>query len=83
MRASPWGAGTCLVADEPGAETEELLVLVLTPREAGVHLPTPKYNQSSLVPMPCPIADSWVSFQPHNQLHSSTSSMGPASSCPL
>lgn len=85
---APWGAGTCLAVDGPGAEAEELLVLDPAWGEVGGSTPPinttiPKYDQTSPAPVPCPTADSWGSFQPHDQIHSSTSScpVGPASFC--
>ena len=68
-RAGPWGADTCLVADGPGAEAEELEVLDLAQgKVAGAHLPInptiPKSNQTSPVPVPCPTADSWAPSSP-------------------
>lgn len=68
----PWDAGTCLAEHGLGGAP-----ILINPTIS-------KYNQTSPVPIPCPIADSQASFQTHNQLHSSTSScpMGPASSCP-
>lgn len=92
--AGPWGARTCPAADGPGAEAKELPVLDLAPGEAAATaLPTiptiptiPTYNQTSPapVPIPHPTAESWGSFQPHKQLHSSANSCptGPASFCP-